>query len=509
MHHRDELDDILGALDASGIGVWSWQAGDDAVRWNRQMFVLFGRATDAAPASYAAYLSLILEADRGAVDEAVRDAMARAAELQEPGSYRVEHRVRLADDTLRWLECRGSAEVDAQARPRHLSGTTIDITERKRLEEQLIDARKQEALARFSGHVAHDFNNLLTVILGSVDLIPRDGLPEPDRLALQAIATAAESASELTRGMLLFARRNVGAPRVLDIGTLVNRVAPMLRQATGQRHTLVLKHQGPPCSVRIDAGQAQLMLLNLVVNAVHAMKQPGTVSIITATEHLAESDRVRPEGLPPGTYGAIHVRDEGEGIPAETLPHIFEPFFTTRDAGKGTGLGLAACQGIVAQASGAIRVRTLLGEGSVFTVLLPSQGADAIAEDALEDTSVPAPGGSESVLVVDDQPMLRLVFTRALTARGYQVTSCDSAEAALIALERERFALVLADVAMPGMGGIALAGSVKARWPDMRVMLTSGELGVGCAPYAFVAKPVTPDELARRVREELDRIAAR
>jgi nitrogen-specific signal transduction histidine kinase len=381
-------------------------------------------------------------------------------------------------------------------------GSVQDLTERKQLEEQLLQAQKLEALARLSGGIAHDFNNLLAVVMGSISLLTESATTDEARQCCQAIHEAAERGAELTRSLLVFARRDTGSARVVNLGSVVRDALPMLVRAVGPHHNVLLEHV-EALSVSIDPGQAQLLLLNLVINARDAMNPGGPIRINLHELNNIEGNAL-PRELSARAYARLCVTDSGVGIPPEVMSRLFEPFFTTKARGAGTGLGLAACHGIVQHAEGAIHVSSIVGKGSTFSIYLPLASRP---ESASDSTSVRhSPGGTELILLVEDEKRLQLVLARALRERGYTVVQADSAEQALAELEKARFDLVLSDVVLPGMAGTELVPIVRERWPRMAILLMSGYPGTAAMPAGIMSlpKPFTIDRLAMHVRQALD-----
>ena len=421
-----------------------------------------------------------------------------------------EYRIVTRDGEIRWLRDHGRPQVDAAGRFVRIVGGVQDITERRRLEEQVRQSQKMEALARLAGGVAHDFNNLLTVIFGGVGLLQLSPHADRDAEAVEAIVTSAERAAELTRALLALGRRQLTVARPMPLADALVAAKPLLEKSVGGARLEV--ENLARCTVRVDVGQLQLVLLNLVVNARDASKPGDVIRLVSREVTLDAGSPGRPAELAPGRYGAVEVVDSGGGIPPEVLPRIFEPFFTTKPAGQGTGLGLAISHGIVAQLGGAIAVRSRLGQGTTFTVYLPvSDGAPQSDADRVE--SHVRAGGREVILLVEDEPRLRRLCARVLRDYGYSITEAASAEEALALDEAAlaRVSLVVSDVRMPGMDGLTLAKALGARRPSLKVLLMSGyaasddvisDLAAGTVP--FLSKPFTPEGLARRVREVLD-----
>ena len=465
----------------------------------------FERTTGMTPADVEArggWFEVIVPADRAAV------AAVMPAVLSGKPSVN-EYRITDPRGDVRWLRdsVRPVRDAASGAVVRVVGGVQ-DITERKALEEQLFQAQKLEALARLSGGIAHDFNNLLAVIMGSVAVLEGQATSPEARECCGAILEATERGAELTRSLLMFARRDAGSPRVVALGDVVREAMPLLGRAVGPSVRVVFDGvRGGPHRVRIDPGQAQLLLLNLVVNARDAMPSGGAV-------HLAVSDdddARRPPELSAGPYARLTVTDGGEGIPPELVRRVFEPFFTTKPPGKGTGLGLSACHGIVTHAGGAIHVESAVGRGTTFVVYLPLAARAGEAEEADPSRTRHSPGGTERVLVVEDEASLLRVLTRALQDRGYAVRGVGSAEEALEALAEASFDLIVSDLALPGLSGADLAHAARERWPSVGLVLMSGHPGAALLPegVALLAKPFTAERLASQVRETLDAAAAR
>jgi len=388
-----------------------------------------------------------------------------------------------------------------------------DITERKQLQQQLIQSQKMEAVGRLAGGVAHDFNNLLTAIIGYAELL-NEGLPEGSaaREDVEQIRKASQRAAALTRQLLAFSRQQVLQPIVLNLNELVEDIEKMLRRLIGedvQLRTTLAKDMG---NVRADPGQLEQVILNLVVNARDAMPTGGKVTIETQNAELSEEYAEGHLPVVPGAYVMLAVSDTGTGMDAQTRGRIFEPFFTTKEKGKGTGLGLSTVYGIVKQSGGYIWAYSEPGRGTTFKVYLPHVDApvEAIAPP-------PQPGGTlagtETVLLAEDDDLLRPLARGLLQKLGYTVLDAGSAEEAL-ALARAHAApihLLVADVVMPGESGRQLARRLAELRPDMRVLYTSGYTDDAIVHHGmlepglnYLQKPFTPAALARKVREVLD-----
>jgi two-component system, cell cycle sensor histidine kinase and response regulator CckA len=388
-----------------------------------------------------------------------------------------------------------------------------DISERTRLEQQLSQAQRIESVGRLAGGIAHDFNNLVTIIRGHTDLLLGEMAPDdPLRADLEDIRVAGERAAALTGQLLAFSRRNVLQPRVLDLNSVVGGMEGLLRRTLGEDVQLVIELAPRLGSVRADPAQMEQVLLNLVVNARDAMPRGGRLCIRTWDQDLDDAFVAGHLGSSAGPHVVIQVQDSGHGMDEGTMALIFEPFFTTKEPGKGTGLGLAMSYGIVKQSGGYIAVRSRPGEGATFTIYLPRVGERPAESSRAPSVANGAPG-SETVLVVEDEPALRQLAARVLEGRGYEVLTAASGQEAMLAARTHpgRIHLLLTDVVMPGMGGRELAERLQSEMPTLRVLYTSGYTdddivrhGVSERDAAFLAKPFTPDELAAGVRAALD-----
>jgi PAS domain S-box-containing protein len=390
-------------------------------------------------------------------------------------------------------------------------GVATDITSLKRLEEQLAHAQKMEAVGRLAGGVAHDFNNLLTVILGSVELL-LDGLEpgHPVQPNAEEIRKAAERAAMLTRQLLAFSRKQLLQTSVLDLNRVVMDGVRMLRHLIGEDIELVTLPGARGATVKADATQITQVILNLAINARDAMPHGGTLTIGTVDSTFDAAYAALHPGVAPGGYVTISVGDTGHGIAPEVLPHIFEPFFTTKPPGLGTGLGLATSYGIVEQSGGHITLESEPGRGTTLFVHLPRVG-EAGAEPAPPDAG--AIGGRETILLVEDEEMVRVVASGNLRAKGYQVLEAANGQEALVlaAAHPGPIHLMVTDVVMPQMGGVELAGRLAATRPGTRVLYTSGYTqdpvvleGASGGGGTFLPKPYVGETLTRRVRELLD-----
>jgi len=392
-------------------------------------------------------------------------------------------------------------------------GMYVDLSERKHLEAQFLQAQKMDALGILAGGVAHDFNNLLTVISGHSELLLADFASNgPHAQHLEEIRRAGERAAALTHQLLAFSRQQVLQLKILDLNASVTDVDQMLRRLIGEDIELSIMLDPELGRVRADPGQIEQLLLNLAVNARDAMPEGGRLTITTANVRLDERAAHTQMIAHPGVYVQLSVSDTGCGMNAATQAHIFEPFFTTKESGKGTGLGLSTVYGIVQQSAGCIAVTSTPGQGTTFTISLPH--TTGVAETPLQPPSSHLARGQETVLVVEDEPGVRRLAVETLRQHGYRVLEASHGEEALClgqAQGKETIALLLTDVVMPHMSGDELAHRLRAVYPNIKILFVSGYIENAHMRQAilhqdttFLPKPYTPTVLALKVREVLD-----
>ena len=447
-----------------------------------------------------------------------------------PRSDNREIRIRHKNGDWKEFETLGNWIYDSAGNPQQGIWISRDITERKRAEktlresqeklrqseEQLRMSQKLEAVGQLAGGVAHDFNNLLTVIRGYSELVlNRLNDNDDNRPKIEEIKRAADRASTLTHQLLAFSRKQVLQPKLFDLNHLVTDMSKMLRRLIGENieMTTIIGQEAP---INADPGQIEQVLMNLVVNARDAMPQGGRLTVETSRVEFDEAYADAHFSVQPGSYVMLAVSDTGSGMDAETRKHIFEPFFTTKEQGKGTGLGLSTVYGIVKQSGGNIWLYSEPGQGAVFKVYLP------VAENEVQPTVTPdrveLPRGTETILIVEDEPQIRNLAIDCLTHYGYDVLSTSNGLEALKLIESlERpVDLILTDVVMPKMSGRELAERVAVLQPSAKVLFMSGYTNDSVVNHGildgaawFIQKPFTLESLVRRVREVLGRDEAR
>jgi PAS domain S-box-containing protein len=493
------------AQTATGITIWEWEPESGWSSYTPDFCQLYGLPPGTPALSLEEWREFVHPDDR---DRVLEDLDATLAGER---PYDTEYRVVWRDGSIHWIASRGRVLPPQEGRPRRMIGINFDVTRRREAEQQLRQLDRLETVARLAGGVAHETNNQMTVVTGAATfMLRREDLPDAVREDAEHIRQAAERTAAITQQLLAFSRRQLMQPRVLDLNAAVRGFEAIIRRTVGEDVRLRLD-LGPGLGrVRMDEGQLQQVLLNLTLNARDAMPAGGTLALETRELDLegaaTDSHGVRPR---PGRYAELCVRDTGVGMDAQTLAHVFEPFFTTKGVGHGTGLGLSTVYGIVKQSSGYVFVDSAEGQGTTIRILLPVAD-DPLAPHAPSRTL--AAGGGETVLVVDDEPVVRAMMARALGEAGYQVLAADRGTVA-VALAREhstRIRALVTDLAMPGMRGRELARTLGGIVPDLPVLFVSGfagdeveRLGLLEAGRPFLSKPFSPELLVERVREML------
>jgi signal transduction histidine kinase/CheY-like chemotaxis protein len=424
--------------------------------------------------------------------------------------YVLEYRMIAADNRVVWIRDIVHVEVDENGH-KILYGMAIDITEAKEKERQLSEAQKLQAVGQLTGGVAHDFNNLLAVILGTSELMAERSAHDPAlQKTVEQIATAAERGAALTQRLLAFSRRQALRPRETDLNSLVNELKPLLKGTLGERIVVETNLSPDLGYTLVDPNQVESALVNLAINARDAMPDGGRLAISTQNVSMNDGESNWIESTQPGDYVMLSVTDTGIGMTPEVKARAFEPFYTTKDVGSGSGLGLSTIYGFARQSGGHVNIDSEPGNGTTVRLYLPRLSAATSLATDTDEASLPK--GNETVLIVEDDPAVRRVVTGMVASLGYRTHEASDGADALQRLERNgKVDLVLTDVVMPGqIGGWELAKTVNERWPETRILLTSGysdrSLDEGERVYAqmhVLSKPYRKRELARKIREAL------
>jgi len=429
--------------------------------------------------------------------------------------YELEYRIVRPDGAVRWIRERVFPVQDAAGRLIRIAGVAEDVTERRRLEMQLANAQKMEAIGKLAGGVAHDFNNLLSVISGHSELLARLSTSNDRwRESINEIRRAIELATATVGQLLAFSRQQILEPKVLDLNAVVVDAEKLMRRLIGEDVHLTTSLQVGLSPVRADQAQLNQVILNLAVNARDAMPRGGSLILQTCE---VEVDTVDFEAYPevvPGWYVLLSVTDTGCGMTPEVQARIFEPFFTTKSEGKGTGLGLSVALGIIRQSGGYLEVESKPSEGSKFMVYLPAVKEPVEAPRLAQRTHIDPVGCGETVLLVEDEDMVRNVTSLLLESLGYRVLKAANGRQALRLFETspEKIALLMTDMVMPDVSGQEVAETLLAWDPGLAVIFQSGytddvmvRQGILEAQVAFLKKPFSREVLSRKVREVLDR----
>jgi PAS domain S-box-containing protein len=513
------------ALEGAGLGLWDWDIQTGTIVYNRQWAEMLGYAPGGLRGHVSTWERMIHPADKGRVLAALN------AHLEGRSSqYESEHRLRTGDGEWKWVLDRGKViEWDEAGRPLRAAGTHLDISarrtadeENRRLEAQLLQAQKMEAVGQLAGGVAHDFNNILTAIIGYTELAQvhlRHQSAGGTRVVenLEQIMRAAESAASLTRQLLVFSRCDESRLQVVDLNRVLGGLKEMLRRLIPESIALRFElGEGVSC-VRADSALLEQILVNLVVNARDALngRNCGEIIIRTADVELNAREAAGVEGARAGLHASLSVRDNGCGMDAETLRRIFEPFFTTKPAGNGTGLGLAMVYGLVRRWGGFIRAHSDLGAGTTFTVSLPAlEPADLDSEAPVVIQDLPRARAGEMILICEDDELVRTLTAEILRDAGYKIITASSGSQALEMAKNcgTGIDLLVTDVVMPDLNGRETAAALAEICPTMRVLYMSGyasnviiHQGMDSAERALLEKPFSCEKILRQVREILDR----
>jgi PAS domain S-box-containing protein len=499
------------ATESGQLGIWDYDLVREEIIWNDRMYDIYGVSPESFAVSYAKWERLVHPEDLRQVLDATSDALNGYIE------YCADYRVVRPDENIKFIRSNALVVRDNAGKPLRMIGMDQDMTERKQLEEQLLQSQKMEAIGQLAGGIAHDLNNILMVIYGYCSTLQfKLGKSSPYRPELDNIFAAAERAANLTRSLLAFSRKQIMAPKTVDLNDIVMDFSRLLTRIIGEdiqvRITSVVKH----LMVYVDSGQIEQVLMNLAANARDAMPDGGILTIAIGWKEI-DDHFINSRGFgSPGRYASIVVSDTGKGMPPEITGKIFEPFFTTKDVGKGTGLGLAIVYGVVKQHNGYIDVTSEPDKGTEFTIFLPLFRADEISagSDQMEEETELKLSGSETVLVVEDDSAIRLLAKSYLEKLGYRVILANDGQEAVERYKDngEKIDIALMDLVMPNKSGKEAYAEIRTMHPDAKVLFMSGystdllqHRGFLSTGEEVIIKPIQPLELAKKVREALDR----
>jgi two-component system, cell cycle sensor histidine kinase and response regulator CckA len=494
---------LAEAQEVAHIGSWEWDARTGQVFWSEELYRICGLDSAAVPTP--CQLGALVPPDDGAK---VGQIVERAIADGQPFDF--ESRFLIADGRTRVGLTRGRVIRDPDGRTLRLIGTVQDVTEQKQLEVRLQQAQRLEALGLLAGGIAHDFNNLITAMGGYAELVLAD-LDSGDRRRddLLEVRKAAERAAALTRRLLTFSRTQSIQLKPVDVNGVVNGLEILLRRTIGEHIELTFSLEPRLQAVQVDPDQLEQVVLNIALNARDAMPDGGELRFTTALVDVDAAWARQHPPMTPGRYVRLGIADTGIGMPPEVQARIFEPLFTTKPAGQGTGFGLATVYAIIKQSGGFIWVSSAVGRGTVFEIYLPA--LETRAEEALEVARTASPGSGETILVVEDDGAVRRLSRDVLTHAGYMVLDARDGDEALTLTRASPTTvdLVITDVVMPGLTGRELAERLRAAFPRIRVLYTSGYTKTATmtagidASAPFLPKPFLPTDLLTKVRDVL------
>jgi len=496
------------------LGSWKLDFNTGLSDWSEEQFRLFGVDPETFHPSYEAVLDRIIPADRKRVEESVKRTINEGREQD------TQFRVRLDNGDERVIQGRAHVVRNPDGKVIGVAGTSRDITawdaaqqERKKLEEQLRQAQKMEAVGQLAGGIAHDFNNFLSVIMGYSELVTSTIAGDPHMSAVvddvREIKNAAERAATLTRQLLAFSRRQVLQPEILDLNASVDGMDKMVRRLIGEHIQFDVIHQKGLGPIKADPGQIEQVILNLVLNSRDAMPKGGRLIVETKNIDIVDPSATEP---PPGVYVVLTVTDNGGGMSPDVRDRVSEPFFTTKEKGKGTGLGLSMVYGVVKQSSGYIYVHSEVGKGTTFSVYLPRVDELPIVSAEPVSVSPSAIRGGETILLAEDDEAIRTMVSRLLRKHQYKILVAANGDDALGIAERhgDDIQLIITDIVMPGISGIQLAEMLQAKRKELRVLFISGytdnaifQNEVPALSSKYLAKPFSPTHLLAKVKEIL------
>ena len=495
---------------ATGNAVWEMNMATGDKWWSEGLQEIFGHAPQSEQERRAVWNVNVHPEDKERLEQALAQILSN-----KQGSFNEQYRFRRADGTWATLQDRAFGIRNRQGRVVRVLGRMTDISERLQLEDRLHQAQRMEAVGQLTGGVAHDFNNLLTVIVGNSELLSDELARLPElRVLSEMITKAGIRGAELTNRLLAFSRKQALQPRTTDISALAQDMKGLLKRTLPENIDITITHADDLWTAEVDPGQLESTLLNLALNARDAMPQGGRLTIETANVRLDDSTMAHNAQIQPGDYVQVMVTDTGHGMHADILNKIFEPFFTTKEVGKGSGLGLSMVYGFVTQSGGYIRVESTPGQGTSFQLYFPSSHAGNIKPQPAMTPQKTLSGGRETILVVEDDDLVRSHAITLLQGLGYQVLHASTGPQAMATLgQSPDIDLLFTDVIMPGgMSGQDLAESARALRPDLKILFTSGYIQNAMAHDGkidpnvdLLNKPYRREQLAEKVRDVLDR----
>jgi PAS domain S-box-containing protein len=496
------------ARESAHIGIWDWDVVANKLVWDAQMYELYGIREQDFSGAYEAWQKGLHPEDRERGDAAIHAA------LDGTKDFHIEFRVVWPDGAVRNIEARAEVHRAGDGSAIRMIGVNWDITARKRLEGQLLQSQKMETVGKLAGGIAHEFNSILTAIMGQSELLLAD-LPSESPLTKNAIeiSKAAGRAATLTRQLLAYGRKQLLQPENIDLNQVVTSMEGMFHHLMGDSVDTQIIPASDLHLVKADAGQVEQVIMNMAINARDAMPNGGKLTLETANVSFDQESVGRYPELKPGDYVMLAITDTGTGMSEKVKARVFEPFFSTKDIGQGTGLGLATCYGIIKQSGGHISVYSELARGASFKIYLPQVEQEAKSSAPRLD-SPDLPRGTETILLVEDDPALLEMAATLLKRLGYTVLAAGNGIEALSLKHRRdtgHIDLLFTDVVMPHMSGKELADRVRTLYPHTRILFTSaytenaivhqGALDKG---VALLQKPFTPSALARKIREVID-----
>ncbi len=496
------------AKESAHFGIWDWNVAPNKMVWDARMYELYGIREEAFSGAVDAWQKSLHPEDRARGDYAVHAA------LDGIKDFHMEFRVVWPNGEIRYLEGQAIVQRAGDGSPTRMIGVNWDITERKKLEAQLIQSQKMETVGKLAGGIAHEFNSILTAIIGQSELLLND-LPAGSPLVASAteISRAAGRAATLTRQLLAYGRKQFLQPEILDLNRVLASMAGVFQHLMGTDVNTQINPATGLHAVKADAGQIEQVIMNMVINARDAMPNGGKLTLETANITFDRDSVGRYAELKPGEYVMLAVTDTGTGMSEAIKARLFEPFFSTKGVGQGTGLGLSTCYGIIKQSGGHISVYSEVGRGTTFKIYLPQ--IETSAKIPVQRLDAPdLPHGTETILLVEDDPALREMAATLLRRLGYTVFGAANGVEAL-SVQHEHgtghIDLLFTDVVMPHMSGRELADRVRALYPDTKILFTSAytenaivQQGVFNKGVALLQKPFTPSALAHKLREALD-----